>query len=82
MEHYNVKSSIEEAIEFLQQREQRPPVPAGLDDNFQDNPVQFKHVKYKGGSNFRHKDNQNGLIREFTRNDLRNKMTNEQVSLY
>lgn len=40
----------------------------------------LKNIKYKDGSSFRHRDNGQGLIKDFTRDDIKRRKNPEQVS--
>lgn len=54
--------------------------PLDVDVNTNINPlnnVEFRNLKFNnGGSNFRHRDDGQGLIKEFTRDETRNRINN------
>lgn len=82
IEYNNTKNILDEAKEYMKRH---PNViigngPGNILDVLDPNSENFRTVKYKDGSSFRHKSGNQGLIRDFGRNDDKKK-TDGAVSI-
>lgn len=92
LEYNNTKSPIEEVKAYLTRHpevqfhmtEASPSITVddvAVNPDYDQNQELFRNIKYEGGSSFRHKDNGQGLIRDFTREDVKRRKNPQPVSL-
>ncbi|KAF5299712.1 hypothetical protein FQA39_LY11507 [Lamprigera yunnana] len=80
LEYNNTKAPIVTIKSYLAQHpEVQLQIPDSRIDDYDQPQDTIKSVKYKGGSNFRHKDNGQGLIREFTSDEIKHRKNSEKT---
>ncbi|KAK4873363.1 hypothetical protein RN001_015392 [Aquatica leii] len=80
LEYNNTKMPVDIIKAYLDHHPeiQLPETNSAVVDDFDQTQNAAKHVKYKDGSNFRHKDNGQGLIRDFSRDENKRRKNIDQ----
>lgn len=81
VEYNNTKNPVDEAANYVKSHpnsilSDNSNNPSNVMNELDPNSENFRTVKYKGGSSFRHKGSNQGLIRDFSRIDARKKAEN------